>query len=343
MQLGVCGFGYSGSGAVLDLLKDYPSVIVADKVELSFTFKPDGLNDLKKAICTEPTRHWSSDTTIRRFIQFMKRKRRIYNRATDGQFGPLSVDFIKKIIQVEWPGYTGTHYYQDSGVEFFFKQILALHLRVLIEKYFKPLKFNTWPQKTMYYSYMEEKEFDEKAHDFVQKVIMSITGKTDKIVAVDQLFSANRPQDSFAYFDHPKAIVVLRDPRDTYLLAKRAVGIYSKFIPVNKVESFIAYYKGLMDSRSYMSDDRILEINFEDLIYDHNTTRRKIESFLGLPEAYKNESSRFRPEVSINNTQLWKKYTTYREDIKKIEDALPEFLYSFDKYRLAPTFSSESF
>ena len=327
----------------MDLLKDYSSVIVADKVELSFTFKPDGLNDLKKAICTEPTRHWSSDTTIRRFIQFMKRKRRIYNRATNGRFGPLSDIFIEQIIQAEWPGYTGTHYYQDSGVEFFFKQVMALHVRVLIEKLFKPLQFNTWPQKTMYYSYMEEKEFDEKAHDFVQKVIESITGNTDKIVAIDQLFSANRPQDSFAYFDNPKAIVVLRDPRDTYLLAKRAVGIYSKFIPVNKVESFIIYYKGLMDSRQYMNDERILEINFEDLIYDHETTKKTIESFLALPKTCMSKSSCFKPEISINNTQLWKKFTTYGEDIKKIEETLAEFLYPFEKYSIAPTFSSDSF
>lgn len=343
MQLGVCGFGYSGSGAVLDLLKDYESIIVADKVELSFTFKPDGLNDLRRAICTEPIRHWSSDTAIRRFKQFMKRKRRIYNRVTNGLFGALADDFVGQIIQAHWPGYTGTHYYQDSNFEFFFKQLLALHVRVLIEKYFKPLQFNTWPQKTMYYSYMQVQDFDEKAFSFVQKVLESITGKTEKIVAIDQLFSANCPQESFVYFDNPKAITVLRDPRDTYLLAKRAVGIYSKFIPVNNVDSFIAYYKGLMDSRNYMNDNRILEIHFEDLIYDHVKTRRAIESFLGLTECNEIEQSRFKPDVSINNTQLWRKYTMYGDEIDKIEKALPAFLYPFDKYSIAPTFSSESF
>lgn len=343
MQLGVCGFGYSGSGAVLDMLKDYQSVVVADKVELSFTFKPDGLNDLKNAICKEPTRHWSSDTAIRRFIKFMRRKRRIYNRATNNQFGKISEEFIKQIVQVEWLGYTGTHYYQDSNVDFFFKQILALHIRVLIEKFFKPLQFNTWPQKTMYYSFMEEQEFDEKAKAFVQKVLESITGKTDKILAIDQLFSANRPQDSFPYFDDPKAIVVMRDPRDTYLLAKRAVGIYSKFIPVNNVEGFIKYYKGLMDSRCYGDASRILEISFEDLIYEHNATRKLIEEFLGLPEGHNSDNSRFKPEVSINNTQLWKKYTSYSDDISRIERALPEFLYPFDNFSVSPTFSSESF
>jgi len=343
MQLGVCGFGYSGSGAVLDLLKDYPSVIVADRVELSFTYKPDGLNDLKRALCTEPMRHWSSDTAIRRFLKYIKRKCRIYNRVTNGQFSKLSNDFIRQIIQVEWPGYTGTHYYQGSSFDFWFNQMIALHLRVLIEKIFRPLQFNTLPQKTMYYSFMNEREFDEKAYVFVQKVLESITGKTDKIVAVDQLFSANRPQDSFPYFNEPKAIVVMRDPRDTYLLAKRAVGIYSKFIPVNNVESFIAYYKGLMNSRNYSGNERIFEINFEDLIYNHDKIRQAIESFLGLPKCQLGENSRFKPEVSINNTQLWKKYTSYSDDILKIEKALPDFLYPFDKYSISPTFSSESF
>ena len=344
MQLGVCGFGYSGSGAVLDLLKEYNDVIVADKVELSFTFKPDGLNDLRRALCTEPTRHWSSDTAIRRFIRFMSRKRRIYNRATNGEFGNLSDDFLAQIKQVEWPGYTGTHYYQDSAFSFFFNQILALHIRVLFEKVFRPLSVNLPPQKTMYYTFMAEKEFNRKAKDFVQQVMTSITGKTEKIVAVDQLFSANRPQDSFAYFEDPKAILVLRDPRDTYLLAKRAVGIYSKFIPVDKVENFINYYRGLMLSRSYSKEDgAILEINFEDLIYQYDNTRKAIEGFLGLRQRQAECPVHFKPEVSINNTQLWKRYSGYENEVRKIEESLPEYLYHFEDHSIQPTFDTAAF
>ena len=344
MQLGICGVGYSGSGAVLDLLKDYEDVIVADKVELSFTFKPDGLNDLRRAITIEPTRHWSSDTAIRRFIQFMKRKRRIYDRATNGEFRYLSNEFVKKIVQVKWPGYTGTHYYQDSSISFFFNQLVALHMRVLWEKVFKPVKVILPPQKMMYYSYFTEEEFNGLAFDFVQKVMTSITGNTDKIVAVDQLFSANRPQDSFAYFEDPKAILVLRDPRDTYLLAKRAVGIYSKFIPVDDVDKFIKYYRGLMMSRSYAENkDLILEINFEDLIYRHKETRQAIESFLHLSSRKADEPSHFKPEVSINNTQLWKRYPNYEADIKRIEEELEEYLYHFESFSIQPSFNTPAF
>ena len=344
MQLGVCGFGYSGSGAVLDLLKEYEGVFVADKVELSFTFKPDGLNDLRKAISTEPTRHWSSDTAIRRFIKFMKRKRSIYNRATNGEFGHLSDEFIDSIIQVTWSGYTGTHYYQDSNISFLFNQLIALHIRVLYERIFKPLNLNLKPQKSMYYSYMKETEFNQLAHDFVQKVLASITDKTNTIIAVDQLFSANRPQDSFAYFDDPRAILVLRDPRDTFLLAKRAVGIYSKFIPVDKVENFIKYYKGLMRSRSYGIDKgRILEISFEDLIYRNSEMRNTIETFLGLSGKRVGGSIHFKPEVSINNTQLWRRYPEYSVDINKIEDALTEYLYHFEDFDIKPSFNTVAF
>lgn len=344
MQLGVCGFGYSGSGAVLDLLKEYEGVNVADKVELSFTFKPDGLNDLRRAICTEPTRHWSSDTAIRRFKQFMKRKRRIYNRATNGEFGPLSDEFIESITQVKWAGYTGTHYYQDSNISFFFNQLLALHIRVLYEKLFKPISLNLLPQKPMFYAYMTEAEFNHLAHDFVQKVLARITDKPDTIIAVDQLFSANRPQDSFTYFEDPRAILVLRDPRDTYLLAKRAVGIYSKFIPTDDVESFIKYYRGLMMSRSYgESKNSILEINFEDLIYHYEDTRKTIEAFLNLSHRKDDEPSYFKPEVSINNTQLWKRYPHYDADIKRIEEELGEYLYHFESFNIQPTFNTPAF
>lgn len=69
----------------------------------------------------------------------MKRNRRIYNRTTSGNFSNFSDEFNKEITQVDCQGDTGTYYYQDLDVEFFFKQILALYIGAFIEKYFKPL------------------------------------------------------------------------------------------------------------------------------------------------------------------------------------------------------------
>ena len=120
MDVGVCGFGFSGSGAVLDLLKEYNDVTVADKVELSFIYKPDGLNDLLYNICISPSRYFSSDSSIRRFIQYMKRNRKLYNGLTNGNFDQYLDDFLNEIVEVKWKGSTSVHTYQDKGFSYFF-------------------------------------------------------------------------------------------------------------------------------------------------------------------------------------------------------------------------------
>lgn len=58
--------------------------------------------------------------------------------------------------------------------------------------------------------------------------------------------------------------------------------------------------------------------------------------------ASRSQDSHFKLEVSINNTQLWKKYTFYEADIKQIEKSLKEYLYPFEKYNLTPSFTLNS-
>lgn len=340
--------GYSGSGAVLDLLKEFPELHVWDRLELSFIYKPDGLLDLGSAVSYSPCRYWSSDSAIRRFLKYMKRYQKKYDHFTDGVFSKALNEFIEELVQVRWKGSTSVHYYQAEGASYWFGQLVPRFVRSRLERVGLVFRGTLTPDKTMFYSYLEAEDFNVFTRKFVETIIYSLTkaSEGDRIV-LNQLFSANNPQKSFPFFNNPKAIVVNRDPRDIYLLAKKAVGFDSRFIPADKVEDFIVYYKGLMRSCSYdPSDERILVLNFEDLIYKYQGTKCAICDFLGIslsPNDMVNKQKYFDPNISIDNTQLWLKYNTYKDDIDKITDSLADYLYDFDKYEIKPKFKNKSF
>jgi hypothetical protein len=134
------------------------------------------------------------------------------------------------------------------------------------------------------------------------------------------------------FFDNPLAIVVDRDPRDNYIFAKKFLLNKGRQIPTETVEKFVVYYRNMRKGMPYIiGSDKILNIRFEDLIYEYDESITKIMTFCGLKE-HTNPRTIFAPELSINNTQVFKRYPEYRKEIEYIERELPEFLYPFEKY-----------
>lgn len=344
MILGVCGFGFSGSGALLDYLKCYDDIYVADKMEMSLIYKPDGIQDLYNSVVLNPVRYFSSDSAIRRFLRYMHRQEKRYNRITNGEFSILLERYINTIIQVEWKGNTTVHSYQDEGFSYLIRQKLARAIRQRFESRFFPIKRNCWPDKKMYYSYIEEDFFKKETIFFLKSLISSIIDERNaSIIAIDQLFPANDPEKYFWYVGDSKAIVVLRDPRDLYLLAKTSLGMSGRFIPSSNAKDFVTYYKGLMKSRREVQSDKVLTIFFEDMIYDTERTVNVIETFLNISGNKNLVKSNFDPKISINNTQLFLKYPEYINDIDYIAVNLKQYLYNFKNYSLKPEFNIKSF
>ena len=57
----------------------------------------------------------------------------------------------------------------------------------------------------------------------------------------------------------------------------------------------------------------------------------KIEKFLKIG-VNKRKVKFFNPNKSINNTQLIRLHTEEKENIRKIEEKLPEYFFPFEKY-----------
>ena len=341
--VGVCGFGYSGSGAVLDMLKSYSDISVLDDIEFSLVYTPDGIEDLQRNISLFPSRYWTSDSALRRFIQLTKRKKKYLDELTGGTFTSLLNEYLNKIIQIKWKGSTSVHVYQEAGVSYFLKQRFLRRLVAEYEAKIRPLQYHIWPQKEMYFSYMDNDLFIQYSKEFIMGLLNSLLNDKNETVIIDQPYAANNPEKSFPFFHNPKAIIITRDPRDTYLLAKNNLGLCGSFVPTDNVEMFINYYKGLMDSKVESMDDRVLTLKFEDLIYNFEITKNTIENFVGCKKEKIITSKFFDPLISINNTQLWLKYPQFHQDILEIEKSLPLYLYDFSKYEMKPSFKVKSF
>ena len=114
-----------------------------------------------------------------------------------------------------------------------------------------------------------------------------------------------------------KVIIVDRDPRDLYVTSK--MFLTSGTIPIDTPEHFVEWFKWTREQSKIQQDsDSILRVQFEDMIYEYERTRTKIVEFCGLGNLLcQKKKTIFKPDVSINNTQVWNRYPNIIADVEK--------------------------
>ena len=332
MIVGVSGFGSTGSGAVMDLLREYDEVSAGKNMELSFLYDADGVLDLEQALVKQPIRFYSGDSAIKKFkkiIYSYDLTRYVKRYMSVKEFRNISEEYINDITQLKIKGALW-HYdrRQVNRFIYFFKYIIGgKYLRIYdklgIEQ---PQKF--W-NHNMYIPVHDEK-FYIATKKYTSKLLEVMCGKYKGILAIDQPFPSNNPELCFNFFeDECKAIIVVRDPRDLYLISKKLPYAWERrFTPTFNVDDFITYYKDQMDLIKNYSDN-VLLVRFEDLIYQYDKEVAKIEKFLGL-SSHDYPKKKFDPAFSIANTQMSLRYPELKNDILKIEKELNNYLYPFD-------------
>lgn len=331
MFIGTCGFGSSGSSAVSDYLKEFNENCVLDRIEFTIPFCVDGLTDLDYHLHNATYRCEDSIAAIDRFKKLISKQSNYLTKRTKITKQELSEEtekFLNKLIQARWLGYSG----RDDGILEY--QIGARVLYARVRPFFERklgIRYKWYPLKTVSMSILPD-GFDDAAKEFLHFILEKMGADFSRNIVLDQPFSGNNPQACFNYYDDPRAIVVDRDPRDNYIFAKTTLKGKNTFMPTESVEEFIKYYKALRVNQPYTKDDtRILRLQFEDLVYKYDETTELVRNWLGLP---KNPSPKsiFDPALSIANTQTFKRFPQFTEDVKKIEKALPEYIYDFSRY-----------
>lgn len=334
MIVSLSGFGWSGSGALLDLLREYTDIKVAarDSHDYEFTilYEFDGIRDLEYHLSNDP--RINSYIAIKRFLRaasYLSKTTDIEN-TFKGQFYNRTCDYVNSLLDLEFRGAT---HYEPCYSNPFRKQYNYIVRRLGANRYSKKMFGELYEhllllEKSDIKVSYKPKDFLEKTRCYFQD-LLSIVDNTENVPLVfDQMLPPDNPLPYMQYLPDTRVIIVRRDPRDTYLLAKCAYKA-SIPIPVNTVDNFITFYKKIVVDSLVDNNQNILNIQFEDLIYHYDETIKKIEGFLNISH-HQNVMSRFKPSVSINNTNLSNKYKGFEHDIKAIENALSDSLYNFE-------------
>lgn len=331
MIIGSCGYGATGSSVLTDLLKEYDDIQIYDSFEFTISYRVDGLEDLEYHLMKQYAKNSSGDYAIKRFLKQAKcYKTPLINKPCNGNlYYQLSEDFIKEIVQIEYKGVETADMLTGNIIRDIFafasKKIL---MPKVIERITKKPSF-IWPCRTLYYSISPE-NFYTAAKKYTHRIIEAMGADFSKPICLDQPFEGNNPEQSFAFFEDPYAVVIDRDPRDLFLAGKYSKDPNFKFTPKDDVQAFVIYYKNMR--KKHKSNERILHLRFEDLIYEYDTSVAQLEEFLHLGE-HKRPRELFNPARSINNTQLIRLHPEDKENIEFIERELKEFLYPFENYK----------
>lgn len=343
MVIGTCGFGSTGSSAVSDYLKEFNENCVMDGIEFTLTFVPDGLIDLEYHLMYPHSRTSDSICAIERFRYMILCKRGRYITKKTGismqELRRITDDFLDSITQVSWPGYQ--NYNNSFWKENFGGRILYYKILPFLERKFN-LSFDGYPKTPLRFS-VRPSNFYEEARNFNHIILEHMGADYSKNIVLDQPFSGNNPASCFPFFNEPIAIVVDRDPRDNYVFAKTKLkGNNNGFMPTENVVEFVKYYRALRDNQPYKENNaRVMRIQFEEMVYDYDIATKKIRDFINLPEN-PNPKSIFDPSLSVANTQVFVRYPQFFDDVKYIEEQLPEYLFDFSKYD-KPDLSGEMF
>ena len=331
MFIGTCGFGSTGSSAVSDYLKEFDCNQVLDKVEFTIAYGTDGLADLEKHLMFPAARSSEGTAAIIRFRLKMKGLTRYLSKNTSlsaGQISRLTDEYLDSITELYWKGYqnySGSFWHLQFG-----RKIMKARIVPIIEKITKK-KYEGYPFEDLPFS-VKPDNFYPETQKFIKNLLTAMNADFSKNIVMDQPFSGPNPQASFPFFEDPFAIVVDRDPRDNYVFAKtKLLGVYT-FMPTENVHDFIKYYRALRDNQPYKNQGkRVLNIQFEEMVYDYDLATEKIRNFLELP-ANPHPKSIFDPAMSIANTQTFKRFPQFKDEVAIIEKELPEYLFDFGKY-----------
>ncbi len=336
------GYYDTGSSAAYVLLKEYSSCttgITRDKdIEHMIMYTPNGVFDLEDKLLHGNNIH-RSDEALRSFETEMRRLNDNnfvwfgnYKSFLGPEFMKSVISFIENLTEIKlncnWS-------YDYMTTTFSLKHTLGsvkniLFGRKVVGDFCKKIVFRK--KDCTRYSYVAADKFYKEARDFVNSYCDIIRGGNDGTLIMDHFLLPNNLYRLDRYFNNMKVIVVDRDPRDVYVHAieeSKQKGFQTR-IPVD-IDQFILFWRKLRSCTRDTSDNKsILNIQFEDLIYKYDETVKTIEDFCDLN---KNDHIRklecFSVEKSRKNTQMFLKYPELKNEIKKIESELNEYLYDF--------------
>ncbi len=309
--ISVQGLGFSGSGAVVDLLREYSCCKTfggidnegskakgkqPDSGEMDFLRYSGGLFEIEKFI--EDDNIYIKDALIKRLKCTLDSCS--FFASSDAKL--LANQFYNQIIDFEIDtfghadinGNTTDRLRNDCNIKVM--KNLSVDDYITICRQFLTLLFNCYHQDKYRY------------------------------IALDQLCSdCNFNYTHYLkYVPNLKIIVSYRDPRDvyTYAITKNV-----PWIAHQTVSQFIKWYKHQTKNLNLNSSDYLV-VQFEKLVCNYDEQLKRIEEYLHLtPGQHDSMKSCFDPCSSRGNIGIWKNFGGKKDDLNQIAVQLKEFCY----------------
>lgn len=328
------GYMGSGSSAITDLVSEFKDCKNEFKsYEYVLLHCPNGLFDLEDRLLNG-NNAIRSDEAIRTFQSQMKKlyDKKFwwvgnYKKIIGENFMDITNEYINSLINFNYQGYWYTH--EEVNTKMF--------LKLLIRKPFKLLTLN----KIRFNKILKYKdgmkiclptndEFYTKSKKYIYRIIEEISRGAENVVLDQFLLPFNLHRVDNYFDDELRVIAVERDPRDVFIINKYIWQEKQICVPMPlDVNEFCKYYRRMRKSEIECNSSKVLRVKFEDLIYNYDNKVKEITKFLGFTEQdHINKKTRFNPDLSIKNTQLFNN-PIYKEEIKVIENELKEYLYDF--------------
>lgn len=334
--------GYHGTGSSIigEILEEFIEIENLGEDEYRFLQDPNGVGDLESKLILNNNR-LNSERAIydfKKFIKFLSRnrgiyfwKKNIYEKTFNGKFEQITERFLNEIIDIKWQGYWhdfSNRSFKNKILDIYYTFFCKIYRLIFNIKLNNDFRKEMFLKKTMYFSFPIE-SYDEKVKKYLNNLLESID-TYKKIIYFDQLVPCCNISKYTKYFYNIKVVVLDRDPRDIYVLSK--VIWKDQVLPTENVEDYISHFLLLRKHQKFDTENNkiIKRFKFEDFIYDYENTLVKLYDFLDLDVKNRNlDLKKFKPEISINNTQVYLNYPDLQEDINKIEETLGEYCYNF--------------
>lgn len=317
----------SGSSALTDLISEYKGVKSLTDYEFRFVHDTDGIADLEYHLVDCHNRH-NSGHALKRYKRlcefnhgtgFIQRYEPYFN----GKFLEISLDYIRELTDFEYQGKWFMDMYDRGRFFYYMKSIQGkLYRRLHIRR-------STMPREMTLCSHPSSAKFIECTRRYMERLLQAANPEDMPILMMDQILPSSNINKCLRYFpDDTKLVVVTRDPRDIYFSEKF---IWHEYVTPYDPEIFCKWFDYTHSSnRDEVPDpNKVLMLNFEDLIYNYHEMVPKIEKFLELkPENHLRPFEGLNPKRSFANTQLWKKFDD-QNSLRIIEKNLPQYLYDF--------------
>lgn len=326
----VCSYYGTGSSAVTDFISEFNNVKSFTNFEFRFAHDPDGLADLEYHLIENFNRH-NSGHSLKRFKKFVDYfsahfMAPRYEAFFHGNWKKLAYEYIDSLTDFSYPGIWQFDFYDKGRLwEFWHK----LPNRIIHKLHIGDVdsEFGMFSKEITLASHPTEQKFLYCTKKFTDSLFSLINPERKPFLMVDQLLPSSNIEHHMRYFSNIQAIVVDRDPRDLYLLSKYVWK--SKIVPsdIDLFCKWFSYARSTRETENW-NPQKILFIQFEELIYNYDNTTNKILSFLNLSkEGHTTPKKYFIPEVSIKNTRLWKQNSNYEKEADYIANKLPQYLY----------------